>query len=288
MAKSAITLPSTNLCLSRPLWSIRLSIEGLAGMDDFALSGGSDSDPDQDLDRRRSPGQLDSARTSAKVLNSIAWPLLLWGLFAPRSHQVVIAALAVLPMSAIVLAVRSKGLYELSTMRGAPCPVLSPAFLCGLVLFIRAIRDINILPLHWITALLAAIFVGCILMMIVVRADPSTRQGAWGLILLVASLYAYGFITEADVLLDWSAPQTIGVAVLGKRYSSVNGKGNITYYLRVPEWGPFVQPNDVPVSHTLYSSASLGQTVCINLFPGALRIPWYSVVNCESNVYREP
>jgi hypothetical protein len=209
-------------------------------MDDFALSGGSDSDPDQDSDRRRCPGQLASARTITKVLNYIAWPLLLWGLFAPRSHQVVIAALAVLPMSAIVLAVRSKGLYELSTMRGAPRPVLSPAFLCRLVLFFRAIRDINILPLHWITALLAAISVGCILVMIVMRADPGTRQGSWALILLVASLYAYGFITEADVLLDWSAPQTIGVAVLGKRYSS--GKGSMTYYLRVPDWGPFIHP----------------------------------------------
>ena len=32
-------------------------------MDDFALSGGSDSDPEQDSD---SPGQLDSARTIVK------------------------------------------------------------------------------------------------------------------------------------------------------------------------------------------------------------------------------
>jgi len=126
-------------------------------MDELELPADSDSDSEQDSDRQHTREQLDSARATAKVLNGIAWPLFLWSLIAPRAYQVLLVALALLPLIAIVLLVRSNGLYVLSGIRGGPRADLGPAFLgCALILFVRAIRDINILPLQWIAVLIAA------------------------------------------------------------------------------------------------------------------------------------
>jgi hypothetical protein len=157
---------------------------------------------------------------------------------------------------------------------------LSAVFLgCGLVASYLALRDINILPLYWITALTFAILVGCILTIIVVRADSRTREGTWAIIFLFATMYSYGAIAEVDTLLDWSVPKITQVPILGKHRSSA--RGGTYWYLKVGKWCPFLEPNNVSVPGSFYQSVSPGQMVCINLQSGAVNIPWYFVTACN-------
>jgi hypothetical protein len=245
------------------------------------------SGTDSELKEAEHSLRLDRAKTIAKILNGISIAGFVWGWLSPRSNQVMIVLLAGPPLIATGLLARSKGLYHMGGLRGDRRPSLGPAFLgCGLILFLCAFRDINIYPLYWMTALTSAILVGSILTLVVARADPRIREGTWALVWVAASLYAYGAITEADVLLDWSAPKTTEVVVLSKHSSS--GRRSITWYLHVEKWGPFLEPNNVSVPSTFYQSVSPGQTVCIELHSGALNIPWYLVALCKPNDQRKP
>jgi hypothetical protein len=246
------------------------------GLEPESASG---TDPEL-METEHSP-QLDHAKTIAKVLNGISIAAMVWGLFFPRPNEVMIALLAGLPLVAIAMLAPSKGLYHMGGLRSDRRPSLGPAFLgCGLVLSLRALQEINLHPLYWVTAITSAILVGGILTLIVVRADARSREGTWALILVVASVYSYGAIAEADTLLDWSTPTINEVLVLRKHYSS-GRRGTPSWYLRVERSVSFPEPHDVPVSGTLYQSVSPGQTVCIKLYSGALNIPWYFVSACR-------
>lgn len=238
------------------------------------------SDANPELKPTEHSPRLDQAKTIAKVLNGISMAAMVWGLFFPRPNQVMITLLAGLPLIAIVILAPSKGLYHMGGLRSDRRPSLGPAFLgCGLVLFLRAIQDINLYPLCWVTAITSAILVGGILTLIVVRADPRTREGTWALILVASCIYSYGAIAEADTLLDWSTPRITEVLVLSKHSSS--GRSSTSWYLRVEKWGPFLEPNNVSVPGPFYQSVSPGQTVCIKLYSGVLNIPWYFVSACH-------
>ena len=67
--------------------------------------------------------------------------------------------------------------------------------------------------------------------------------------------------------------------VLGKRISS--GRRSTTYYLRVSNWGPRPYLNDISVPRSFCTSVARGQTVCVDLFPGALNLPWYILARCN-------
>ncbi len=246
------------------------------GLEPESASG---TDPEL-METEHSP-RLDQAKTVAKVLNGISIAAMVWGLFFPRPNDVMIALLACLPLIAIVMLAPSKGLYHMGGLRSDRRPSLGPAFLgCGLVLFLRALQDINLHPLYWVTAITSAILVGGVLTLIVVGADPRTREGTWALVLVGASIYSYGAIAEADTLLDRSAPRITEVLVVSK-HSSSSARGSTSWYLRVGKWGPFLEPNDVSVPGPFYQSVSSGQTVCIKLYSGALNIPWYFVSTCH-------
>jgi hypothetical protein len=191
---------------------------------------------DPSLSPQENSAHSNRAKTIAKVLNSISIAAIIWGWFFPRPNKVVIVLLVGLPLTAIVLLAQSKGLYHIADYRGDRRPNLSAAFLgCGLVASYLALRDINILPLYWITALTFAMLVGCILTIIVVRADSRTREGTWAIIFLFATMYSYGAIAEVDTLLDSSVPKITQVPVLGKHRSSA--RGGTYWYLKVGKWG---------------------------------------------------
>jgi hypothetical protein len=185
------------------------------------------------------------------------------------------------PLIAVGLAARSRGLYQITGFRGDARPDLSMCFVgCGMALCIRALRDINIYPPYWITIIICAVFVGGLLTLLVVSVDAKNREGGWALILVVASMFGYGAIAEADVLLDWSMPKTSEALVVSK-HSSSRARGPAMWYLHVAKWGPFAASTDVSVPGPFYQCILAGQTVCIKVYPGALNIPWYDVAICK-------
>ena len=90
--------------------------------------------------------------------------------------------------------------------------------------------------------------------------------------------YGYGVVALGNAVLDRSIGTPYATTVYGKHVTS--GR-NRTPKLRLAPWGPRTTEDDVTVPWDLYRSASVGQTVCVLLRPGAFGIRWYRLAPCQ-------
>ena len=228
-------------------------------------------------DERRQ--QVESAKNTVIVLNVAAGISFVWGIFLPYPYPLVLLLPAFLPLIAVVLLVRSNGIYQIEGRRQDARPSLALAFLLpGMVLAILALGRFH--TLQWKPILYFAALLAISLTFIIVSADRGLRQRPWAIlpILIFSAFYVLGLIVAADSVLDRSRPQTYQVTVIDKHIST--GKST-TYYLHLNPWGPETRETQVTVSPSLYNSTPIGEPVCIFLYSGALRVPWYRVANCR-------
>jgi hypothetical protein len=212
-------------------------------------------------------------------LNVAAFLAFFWGIFFPRPYLLVITTLAALPVIALTLLVRSRGIYQVEGRRTDARPSLAVVLIFpGIALALRAALDSELL--QWLPILSISVLLAFALTLVIAKADPGTRNRPAALVafLMFAAFYAYGLIAEANSVLDNSSPKTFPVAVLGKHIS----RGRTTfYYLHLDPWGPQTGATEVSVPAPLYNSAATGGSVCVYLHHGALRIPWYVVASCS-------
>lgn len=64
-----------------------------------------------------------------------------------------------------------------------------------------------------------------------------------------------------------------------RKYESHGRSTSYTLYLA--PWGPFEGTNRVGVSSRVYQDTAIGDSVCLNLHPGALHAAWFEVVDCS-------
>lgn len=238
-----------------------------------------DADPDLGFHSQDRKQRIAEAKETAKYLNVISWALLVWGFFFPRPYALVIGALTLLPLIAVVLLIRSRGIYQIEGRRNDARPSLAVPFIFpGMVLVLRTSLDLHLL--QWVPLLVADAICTVVFALIVARFDVGLRKRPWSILILLflGAFYFYGAIAQWNSLLERSSPQTYEVTVIGKHI--VGGK-TTTYHLRLDAWGPLTDPDDVTVTARLYDYTAIGNTVCVHLYPGALRIPWYRVTACR-------
>ena len=203
-----------------------------------------------------------------------------WGLFYPRPYQLAVAVLAALPIIALLLMPRTKGLYQIDGRRDDARPsVAIPFIIPSAILALRATTDFHFLD--WKSFLACVIIAAAFLTFLIARSEPIMRKHRFTIfsMFLFSSAYAFGALAQADTLFDQSARRTFEVTVLSKR--STRGRKSTTWYLHVMPWGPQTNPDDISVSRPLYTSVSPGQSVCIRLASGTLKIRWYVVTPCH-------
>jgi len=105
-------------------------------------------------------------------------------------------------------------------------------------------------------------------------------------VLFFAIMYGYGLTVAANTLPDRSKAASYIVLVTGKYATS--GSRSTTYYLNLEPWGPIQKPNVLTVSRDFYQAAAPGDGVCLDLHAGALRVPWYKLVNCHGQPAAQP
>ena len=230
---------------------------------------------------QRSAG-LAEAANYAKYLTWITWAACAWGWFYPRPYSLVILTLSALPLIAVFLGLRTKGVYQFEGRRNDARPSLAfPVILPGATLAIRALADVSFL--HWQQLLAPIVVVTVALTALISATDPRLRQRGWPIlaVFFLSLFYGMGATAMANAVLDHSASQIFPTEVLHKRIS--RGR-HTTWYVRLAPWGPQEQVSEVSVHSSLYSSVQPGQTVCIYFHPGALKIPWYTVAHCPSTL----
>ena len=230
---------------------------------------------------RDSPGidateeRIAGAYRTVKTLNWATGIATMWAWIYPNPYPLAMLAAGVLPLVAIVLLARSRGLYQIEGRRNDARPSLAFAFIFpGCALAYRAIQDLHFL--QWKPLILATLALTAILTIFLAQSDPhfNNRAVAGISIFFLGSMYCYGAIAHFDVLADRSSPASYQTQVLSKRAD--NGR-TTSYYLQVAPWGPRHDPEEIEVPRALYGAITPGQSVSIHLYLGALHLPWFSV-----------
>jgi len=205
---------------------------------------------------------------------------LIFGSFAlPDPGHVMLAALVVLPWVAICLVARFQPLYRFAGGRNDERVDLTlPLMVPGVILTWDALFTLN--TLEWQGPVMLACAGGLALTGVAARIDPWFRHQRWGVLLigLFACAYGYGTTMELNALTDGSPPQVHRVRVLGKHEDESSHVS--TWYLTLEPWGPVADSEDVSVSKAQYRLTKPGDTVCVPLKSGALKIAWYRVETC--------
>jgi hypothetical protein len=239
-----------------------------------------DTNQELGLTHEQRAERLATAANYAKYLTWVTWAASAWGWFYPRPYTAAILVLAALPLAAIFLGSRAKGVFQFDGRRNDARPSLAlPMMMPGFILALRGITDLSFLS--WQQLVAPILFVAVALTAAIASADPVITRKRWPLlaIFFVALFYGGGVSALADALLDRSAPQIYQTTVFRKHVST---RRRTTQYLRLAPWGPQPFPSEVRVTARFYSSVEPGQTVCVYYHPGALKIPWYVVTYCPA------
>jgi hypothetical protein len=221
--------------------------------------------------------ELESGTKLSRRFDFLTYALLVWAFLCPRPYDLVIVLLALLPLVAIVIVVRSHGRYPSATEGNNFSETFwFPIVLPGIMLMLRAMADINLLDWKF-PALLGAI-VALVPSFFVTRAGRPLRMRRLFVIWLILWPYGYGTIALADRDMDASASHRYQATVLAK---SVVSRSAI-YHLDLGPWGPRTEDHvEVAVRYSTYAQVTVGDCVCIDLRRGAIRIPWFTLSTCH-------
>jgi hypothetical protein len=211
-------------------------------------------------------------RRLANTIHLIAWLLFARASFYPRPYTLVIGLLVALPVIALYIAHRSRGLFRLDVCRNDAHPSLAGAFIVPiLALAVRAVVDYTIID-ERLTAEFSLVL-GLLFCVAVASADRPLRLRL-ALPLLFALLFGYGVVIEANALLGSAVAAGYNVPV---QIKSVPRGKSARYEVTLPPWGDEGGSNALSIE--LEDDAFLpGDIVCLSVRRGALGIRWYHVM----------
>ena len=215
----------------------------------------------------------------AHVLNVAGWALLAWAWIYPKPYWAAIALCGLAPLVAIGVVFWSRGVMTINqNPRHDPRPAVTGLFFAGFGLLIRSVFDFSVLD--WLVVLPVAAVIALIITGVAYRADTKALSTPFTLFVFWAICLGYGWgaTVEINALLDRATPQEFQVAVTGKHISY--GRRHTAHDLVLAPWGPRTGGDSVDVGSTLYNQVAVGDTVCVALHPGAIKVRWWKVRLC--------
>ncbi|WP_114227337.1 MULTISPECIES: hypothetical protein [Sphingomonas] len=201
-----------------------------------------------------------------------------WGFFYPRPYLPVLALLGLTPVIAVVAAQLSKGAIDLNKDEGPSQFLMLPP----IVLALRLLLDFPLVDgwalFEWSLALGGLLTL--IGLWLFAKGLPRGKE-QWTLLLcgaLGAICYAWALLALANDIFPQAAPEHFAVRVLDHRIG--NGRHR-SYYVTLPPFGPVKERDDWDVGRTAYEQVAVGKPICIDIYPGALREPWYDASACR-------
>jgi hypothetical protein len=191
-----------------------------------------------------------------------------------------LATVAALPWIAIVLVARFQPLYRFAGGRiDERVDLILPLVVPGLILTVHAVSTLN--AVGWQRPLVLACAGGLALTGVSARIDPWLRKQRWAVLVvgLFACVYGYAVGLEINAFADGSAPQMYRVKVISKEETESSHVKS--WDLTLEAWGPVADRESVSVTQAQYQRIKPGDTLCVQLKAGALRIPWYRVGSCD-------
>jgi hypothetical protein len=217
-------------------------------------------------------------RRTAGGLNFAVYGLGLISFLIRDPHHILTWLMVALPWVAILLVANFAPFYRFGGPRNGPLPDLSLVLIIpGLFLMLHALQWIA--PIGWEGPLLLTMCGSAILVGMALWCDPWLRKhrGLTVLLLILCCGYGYGAGLQANALLDRSTPTTYQVIVTEK-YAS-HGRST-SYHLKLAPWGPNPSGQNLMVFRSQYEGVKAGDTICMLLRSGALRVRWSELGRC--------
>ena len=182
----------------------------------------------------------------------------------------VIFAILLLAPQAFVMTTRGKQVRMLNVFMALPILVMVGTSFGAGVLDVKA---------AFVPAALCAAITLLLGLGLAARRLPGSLAAGLIFFGLYGAAYGYGAMILADTRLDHAEGQSFESQVV-RRY--VGGGRSTTYHLVLAPWGPVTRQDNAGVPRALYDQTQLGQTVCVTLHPGLLRMPWRSIAACPA------
>ncbi len=221
---------------------------------------------------------LAQAKRHATALNIAGWVSLAWTFAYPYPPQMLAVILAVQPWATLALVSRFHGLIRVDERKNDVRPNVAFAIILpGLALAFLSLRGPH--TLHWRSAIWLPVVVGLALVGFARTVDRS-QKAKWSMfgLFVVSLFYGYGSVVELNTVFDNSQATIYSVPVVSKHVT--HGKST-NYNLRLAAGELATEETQVSVPRELYESVQPGDSVCVVLRAGALRIPWYRVTSCR-------
>lgn len=202
------------------------------------------------------------------------------GLFVPDlvPRLPLVLILALIPVIAILLVLRSPLLYTVFKPKADPRAELGYALLAcslGLLIPVAGLHLVSLQPLLLVIVPVSLAY--CAALFNTVQKN-AISAGIPVVLLMLACAYSYCLGVAADTLEDAAQVTRYTTSVAGKHTSS--GRST-SYILVLAPWGPVQSANQINVSRSTYRQTEIGDQVCLDLHPGTLKAPWYQAANCS-------
>jgi len=227
-----------------------------------------------EADRSR---RLQWARSIIIGFSVICAGLALWlGFLAPPGPLSLAVALACLSV-AFALVAASNGLIIVWRPTMGVRPTVLAAFLPAAALAFRGLLTIHLLTVQPLVICAGVVGIGAALALIQQGASAVSRTQSALALGVFAAVLVYGMGAFLDSL-NVDHPDGSFVVQIQDKHES-HGRST-SYYLDLDAWGD--QPAmAVSVSSALYDSLEAGDHVCIDHYPGDLRLPWFNIGLCK-------
>lgn len=202
----------------------------------------------------------------------------LWAALSPELSRPALLATALLPVAALALVARFRGIVSINTSKLNPRPHVAVAlFFPSCVMALRAL-DVEVVDLRRL--FLIGVPIGILPAVVGVWIDPTVRWrwlaaallGAWNL------GYGVGGASLANSLLDSSVPTSYRAEIVDKR---ISGRRRPARHLVLAPWGPVKEREEVRVRKRLFDQVAEHDFVDVSLHEGALGARWCHVEPIE-------
>jgi hypothetical protein len=182
------------------------------------------------------------------------------------------------PLLGVILMLSSRGTIKFvssSAVSAYPFIMLGTGIPCFMVLF-KSLIEYTLFQYDqlWLPALGISAIVFVLQYVPGVNKSLRSIPAQMVIMLILSLLYGFGSARLINCALDGHQPAIYAAKVLGHE---INHGKSVTYYLDLSPWGPRADEQEVETTRDLYHAVAVGDSVIVNLKPGLLHIPWYTI-----------
>lgn len=226
--------------------------------------------------------KIEKIKKVTRPLNWIALGLALALWFYPKFYELLTILNIVIPIIALGIIIKSKGLVHILSADDSPYPTLNTALsVPPLVLLIRAITDYDIYSYLNIWFPIVVLTGGIMYLLVKYSEDEFKIENktekfiVYPFFTIAIGIFMFALIIQLNCTFDSREYQTFETTVISKEISK--SRRSKTYKINVGDWNGKGKNTEIRITRNQYSNLNESDKIEIILRPGLLNIPWYHI-----------